>query len=287
MDGTTPLLSDLGFMGDDIVVNGTIAPYLDVTTDVVRLRLLNASNARSYNFGFSDDRAFALIGTDGGLLPQPASTDRIMLSPGERAEIVVDVKAGERTVLRSYPPTLGGGLADRFNGGADRFDVLELRAADTLKDSPAVPAQLVPVDRLAPADATTTRRFNLSGTSINSSKMDASRIDATVTKGSTEIWEITNGDGNAHNFHVHDVQFQVLSIGGKEPPAHLRGWKDTVFATPGQTIRLIMKFADYADANTPYMFHCHVLRHEDAGMMGQFVVVEPGQQAGTPHHDLH
>src|SRR5690606_38811756 len=116
--------------------------YQEVTTERVRLRLLNASNARVYQFAFADGRDFALVGTDGGLLPAPVTTDRIMLSPAERAEIVVTVRPGERAVLRSNPPALGTPLA-QFYGGADGFDVLGLRAAPTLEPSPAVPDRLV------------------------------------------------------------------------------------------------------------------------------------------------
>jgi FtsP/CotA-like multicopper oxidase with cupredoxin domain len=145
-----------------------------------------------------------------------------------------------------------------------------------------VPARLVPIDRLDPTSAATTRRFRLSGREINGDRMDPDRIDFAVTRDTTEIWEITKQDGTPHSFHVHDVQFQVLSVDGREPPPELRGWKDTVLVPVNQPIRIIARFADYADPNIPYMFHCHLLYHEDQGMMGQFVVVEPGQRPGRP-----
>ncbi|HEX5596658.1 MAG TPA: multicopper oxidase domain-containing protein [Micromonosporaceae bacterium] len=265
----------VGILGDTLLVNGTVGPYLDVTTERVRLRLLNGSTARSYNFGLADDRNFHLIGTDGGLLPAPHLTRRIQLSPGERAEIVVALSPGERAVLRSYPPDLGTGFVDRFTGGGDSFDVLQLRAAATLTPSPEPPAVLAPVERLDPADAVTTRQFRLTGRNINGRTMEMDRIDEVVTLGTTEIWEITNRDGTPHNFHIHDVQFQVLSVAGAAPPPDLDGWKDTIFLQPNRTVRIIMRFADYADPERPYMYHCHLLLHEDQGMMGQFVVVEP------------
>ncbi|WP_235734995.1 multicopper oxidase domain-containing protein [Nocardioides alcanivorans] len=113
------------------------------------------------------------------------------------------------------------------------------------------------------------------------------RIDFAATVGTTEIWEVTNTEGGTHHsFHVHDVQFQVLDVAGRVPPPELAGWKDTVWLPEGETFRLIMRFEDYADPDTPYMFHCHMLRHEDEGMMGQFVVVAPGDSAGevaSPH----
>ncbi|MEJ3749894.1 multicopper oxidase domain-containing protein [Actinomycetes bacterium KLBMP 9797] len=277
-----------GVLGDTVVVNGTVAPYLDVTTERVRLRVLNGSNARVYTFGFSDGRAFDLIGTDGGLLPAPHEMDRLRLSPGERAEIVVGVRPGERTVLRSYPEDSGLDFFNkRFSGAGDTLDVLELRAADRLDRSPAVPARLVPVERLDPADAVEVREFELAGRKINKKEMDMSRIDTVITKDTTEVWEIIKRDGSPHSFHVHDVQFQVLSVNGAAPPVELSGWKDTIFLEQGETVRLIARFADYADPDTPYMYHCHVLAHEDAGMMGQFVVVEPGQEPGLISHGHH
>lgn len=281
LDDQPGIFSSMGLLGTDVVVNGTYAPYLDVKTSLVRLRVLNGSNARSYNFGFSDERSFDLIGTDGGLLERPARLDRIQLSAGERAEIVVAMRPGERVVLRSYQPDIGGGLG-RFNGGNDRFDVLELRAAPQLEQSPALPSRLVPMDRLDPASAALTRQFKLSGNSINGKKMAMDRIDHASTVDTTEVWDVFNNDGEAHSFHIHDVQFQIVSYNDGKPPAHLSGWKDTISVQTDRRYRLIMRFTDYTDPNTPYMFHCHVLSHEDSGMMGQFVVVQPGQQPGRP-----
>ncbi|GAA1846156.1 multicopper oxidase family protein [Asanoa iriomotensis] len=262
--------------GDLLLVNGTYGPYLDVRTDRVRLRLLNASVSRTFAFGLADERPVQLVATDGGLLPEPVTVTRIRLSPGERAELVVPFQAGERVVLRSFPPATSGS----FDGGKDRFDVLELRAAARLRHVGTVPKVLADVPRLDPATAAVNRDFRLNGTNINGDKMDLDRIDTVVEKGTTEIWTVRNTDGQRHNFHVHDVQFQVLSVDGGEPPAELGGWKDTVFLPPKSELRIILRFADYADPDMPYMYHCHLLMHEDNGMMGQFVVVEPGQSAG-------
>ncbi|TYC22925.1 multicopper oxidase domain-containing protein [Micromonospora sp. MP36] len=278
-----PTFSPVGFLGDTILTNGTIGAYHDVTTELVRLRILNGSNARVYDFGMHDDRDFFLIGTDGGLLPAPHATNRVRLSPGERAEIVVRVRAGEHAVLRSYPPELGTDFwNERFAGGDDTFDVLQLRAADSLTSSPAPPERLADAPDLDAADARKTRTFRLGGSNINGKKMDMSRIDEAVEVDTTEIWEVTNPGNTPHNFHVHDVQFAVLEVGGRRPGPELSGWKDTIYVAPGTTARLILRFSDYADPDVPYMFHCHVLRHEDRGMMGQFVVVRKGQRPGRP-----
>ncbi|HET8599794.1 MAG TPA: multicopper oxidase domain-containing protein [Segeticoccus sp.] len=272
-------------LGDTIAVNGTVGPHLDVTTERVRLRLLNASTKRVYDFGLDDDSAFTLIGTDGGLLPKSQRVRRIQLAPGERANIVVTLRPGERRVLRSCPPDLGiNAIGARFSGGADSFDVLQLRAADRLTPSPEVPRTLAPENLRevgTAADSVRTRTFELSGRQINDQSMDMSRIDEVVQVGDTETWAVTNEGGEPHSFHVHDVQFRVLSVDGAPPPPELSGLKDTVYLREGVTYRLLLHFTDYADPDTPYMFHCHMLRHEDEGMMGQFVVVRPGQTAGS------
>lgn len=153
----------------------------------------------------------------------------------------------------------------RRGGGRRRLARL---VADTLPD---------------PSTATITRQFELNGSSrINGERMDATRVDTVVAVDSTEIWEVTNGSGNPHNFHIHDVQFQVLEYDDKPPPDHLTGPKDTVYLLPRVTARLVLRFTDYTDPETPYMLHCHILRHEDSGMMAQFTVVEPTDVDAAP-----
>lgn len=267
-----------GRLGDTVLVNGAVTPHVDVATERVRLRLLNGSTARIYNFGLSNDDAMQLVATDGGLLEKPVSLSRIVLSPGERAEVIVTMRAGERVELRSYPADVGAGfVAQRRIGSGDTLDILQLRAVSNLVPSPEVPAQLTTVEHMVESAATKTREFVLdSDKTINNKTMDLKRVDFSVTRGDTEVWEVTNMGGSPHSFHVHDVQFQILSVRGSIPPPELQGWKDTILIKEGQTARLIMKFSDYSDPAFPYMYHCHLLRHEDQGMMGQFVVVEPG-----------
>jgi blue copper oxidase len=267
-----PVLSDIGVLGDTLLVNGTVGPVLEVRTELVRLRLLNGSTARSYNFGFADGRRFSLVGTDGGLLPTPYTMKNIQLSVGERAEIVVAVKAGEELTLRSEPPSLGGDMTHQ--GEADRFDVLRIRANGTPAPSAAIPDKLVELSRIDPKTAVQHRNLEFSGREINDHNMEMSRVDMVVKKNTVEEWTVQNGHGQPHVFHVHDVQFQVVSVDGAAPPPELSGWKDTVYLPPHVPIRVVMKFADYADPNAAYMYHCHVLFHEDLGMMGQFVVVD-------------
>jgi blue copper oxidase len=271
-------LSQIGRLGAEILVNGTHDPHLTITSQRVRLRLLNASTARVYNLGFTDDRAFDLIATDGGLLPGPHRTTRVQLSPSERAEIVAVFRPGERVVLRSFQPDLGlDAFQGRLAGADDTFDLLQVRAAAGLTPSPPVPARLVRHQQLDQADAAQTRRFDLNDDdAINGQSMDMGRIDQTVALDTTEVWEVTNRSGNLHTFHVHGVQFKVAEQAGAPPPT-LAGWKDSVFIPPDSTTRLLVRFTGYADPALPYMFHCHLLQHEDDGMMGQFVVVQPGQ----------
>ncbi|WP_353940125.1 multicopper oxidase domain-containing protein [Streptomyces sp. HUAS MG91] len=288
------LMQNVGFLGDRTMVNGTLDPYAVVHDERVRLRLLNASTARTYRFGFTDGRGFALVGTDGGLLGRPAAMNRIQLSPGERAEIVVRMRPGDRTVLRSYPQgNYGDAWQSRFNGGDDTFDVLQLRAADTLRPSPSLPSRLAGQELPDPADAVRERYFELRKSGINGRKMAMDRIDETVTRGTTEVWTVHNGNGMPHNFHIHDVQFRIVSVNGRKPPVQLRGRKDTVFLPNGTTMKLALRFnggPEFADPGTPYMFHCHLLYHEDGGMMGQFVVVDKTQRAAatiTGNHSHH
>ena len=107
---------------------------------------------------------------------------------------------------------------------------------------------------------------------INGRSMNMNRIDERVSAGSVEIWEIKNATPIAHPFHIHGVQFRTLDRNGESPMPHELGLKDTVLVDAGSTVRVITEFADFADPQHPYMYHCHILEHEDAGMMGQFVV---------------
>ncbi|HKH07834.1 MAG TPA: multicopper oxidase domain-containing protein [Agromyces sp.] len=275
-----------GRLGDELIVNGTRGPFLEVGDELVRLRLLNASTARSYAFGWSDDRPIELIATDGGLLAASVELDRVMLSPGERAEVLVRMTPGERLTLQStMTPEIAGmnpSIAG-MNGGTDAFDVLELRAAEQLDPAPELPDRLADVPPVDTTDIATTRTFALDGFEINDDEMEMGRIDETVTVDTTERWVVENTSQMPHSFHVHDVQFRIASIDGAAPPPELAGWKDTIFASPETEYELVMRFEDYADPNTPYMYHCHLLLHEDQGMMGQFTVVEPGHGATPPN----
>ncbi|MGW4469396.1 multicopper oxidase family protein [Nonomuraea sp. NPDC004354] len=277
-----PTVGGMGVLGDLITVNGTVSPYVDVRFKRIRLRILNASNSRFYNIGMADDRSFALVATDGGLLSAPLDTNRVQLSPGERAEIVVCLRPGERLPVVSYRSDLGIHIGDqRFAGGSDVLEILELRAATDLNPSPPLPTTLGERPELDASSPAAVRTFELANFAINGRLMDPGRIDIGVAKDTVEVWEVANLDEMPHNFHVHDVQFLILSVDGGPPRPELSGWKDTFYVKPRTRARIAMRFRDYTDPRSPYMYHCHILWHEDQGMMGQFVVLGPGEKPGT------
>ena len=269
--------------GGNFLVNGAEAPVLEVGAQVVRLRILNASNARIYNLGFSDNRTFFQVASDGGFLRAPVPLSRLLLSPAERAEILVDLGAdqGTTTRLRSFNAGMGTSLVpfplqDTWDN--QDFDLLEIvvgaaRAGAVL----TIPGALATVEEIPEAEASNLlnpRPFKLAANpfGINGKRMDMDVIDQRIRLGDTEVWEITNPTSQAHPIHVHGDSFQVLSRNGFTPPENERGWKDVVLVRPNEAVRIIKRFRDYDDAVSPYMFHCHILEHEDVGMMGQFVV---------------
>lgn len=278
---------NMGMSGDVALVNGTVAPYLDVTTSLVRLRLLNGSNSSIYTLAFTDGRAFKQIASDGGLLAAPADTKMVRLAPGERAEIVVDMSDQTPAMLRSFLPAgQSGGMGRMMQGGGPEMDFLELRPSASLNASPALPANLTDLPAPNFDDATNSRQFTLQmqgmgmlnvftggGFTINGKSMDPSYINEVVKMGETEVWQISNASMMAHPFHIHNTQFRILARNGAAPHAGEAGRKDTVLVDPGETVDILIRFDHYTNETLPYMYHCHILEHEDAGMMGQFVVV--------------
>ncbi|RSN51409.1 MULTISPECIES: multicopper oxidase family protein [Actinomadura] len=269
-----PLKGTFGILGGHILVNGVHAPRLDVRTRLVRFRVLNGSNARRYRLAFADGRAFHVVGNDAGLLPAPAEVEQVPLSPGERVEIVVAFAPGDEAMLLTR-----SGSHDVDEGD---FDILKIVAAARLAPSRPLPARLADPAPIAVPPGARVRRFRLEGhDAINGREMDIARIDEVVPAGAVEVWEIENYV-YAHNFHIHEVAFQVLEVAGKKPPAYMAGRKDTVYLPPKSKARLAVQFGTHTDPGTPYMYHCHILRHEDSGMMGQFVIVRPGTERSVP-----
>lgn len=291
-----------GMFGDTILVNGTLSPEFAPTTSRVRFRLLNGSNARTYTLAFDDARPFTMIASDGGLLAAPLALTSLELAPAERAEIVVDFSDGRPVNLVSLPmaadsPSQPRGMMGNMHPmNNNAFHLLSLRPAAALQRSPALPVQLTQLERIEASEAVVERQLILTmamgmgmgmgrgrgaaggmmgaGASffINGQAMDMGVINQHVLAGDTEIWELVNDSMMMHPFHIHHGQFQLLSRNGRSPAAQEAGFKDTVKVGPGESVRFIMRFQHFSDAQRPYMYHCHILEHEDNGMMGQFIV---------------
>ncbi|MGH1506297.1 MAG: multicopper oxidase family protein [Acidimicrobiales bacterium] len=251
---------DEGDLNPDLTVNGASDVYTTVPAGPVRLRLLNGSQARVYELSVGNG-TMVKIASDGGYLPSSVPIDELTLAPGDRAEIIVDTRAGPTTLI-----------------DANFGRVLELRPNDSLPTAERPPARLAILEQIDPATIDVDRTFDLDevdgGWGINGQQMDMMRIDETIQFGDTERWTLTASDG-VHVFHVHQTQFQILEIDGEPPGPEAAGWEDSVLITEGQEIVIAARFDTYANPDVPYMFHCHILDHEDTGMMGQFVVVDP------------
>jgi len=246
--------------GDHILVNGTLEPYFIVKREKIRLRLLNGSNAQNFNFSLSNGSEFIVIASDGGFLERPLEMESIFLSPGERAEIVVDFYSfNDKSV--------------NLVSGDDL--VLEFVVDEDLEKSPNIPNELVEVAEIPDNEITKTRVFELqsmgiSGT-INGKYYDVDRIDERVDLNATEYWIVRNVGGmmaTGHPFHVHGTQFQVVSRNGEKPPPEELSYKDTVYVDAGEEVVIKVMFKKEG----LFMYHCHILEHEDRGMMGQFIV---------------
>jgi FtsP/CotA-like multicopper oxidase with cupredoxin domain len=290
---------DGGMLGHTILVNGTHAPYLPVPAKLIRLRILNASNARRFNFGFSENQTFYQIASDGGFLESPVEHERLLLAPGERAEIVIDLTGKtEPVTLMSYEINeseiaLLNAVENVMGEAKDEnqiFKILELRPQESLGtaeiESNSLPEKLNTILRWDESDSIRTRIFIFGNNTINGKWMDHTRVDEIIRKGDLEIWELTNPSITYHPFHIHGTQFQILDRNGKQSAAHEDGWKDTVTVNQDETVRLLVRFTDFSDPHLPYMFHCHILEHEDMGMMGQLVVVDDLSQEVEIHSPI-
>jgi FtsP/CotA-like multicopper oxidase with cupredoxin domain len=282
-----PMTLMQGARGDTFIVNGAIAPSARVPAGLVRLRLLNAANARNFVLSFEDGRAFQIIASDGGYLAAPVAATSLLIAPAERFEILVDFSDAREVRLGTsadpFTPMMGMmGRAPNASGAIMTF------VPDRIMRSPqnVVPTTLVDVPSLPSTDALPRRRFTLNdmggmmggmmgpmmgrggGFGINGQAFDMERIDAEIALGAQEVWEIAAGF-MAHPFHLHGAHFRILSLDGAPPPAHMTGWKDTVLVS--RFAEILVRFTQPSSRAHPFMFHCHILEHEDAGMMGQYV----------------
>ena len=289
-----------GLRGGEILVNSVIRPKASVPKGVIRFRILNASNARIYTFAFEDGRRFHQVGTDGGLLARPAAMNSLVLAPAERAEVLVDFSDGKSVRLLSsqdFNDPMASG--NRMGGMMARMMGVDFAGPETVDDDGRFEVMSFEVDQTKSAKVQTIpeniagapqepdwgepvreRRFNLEMSmggmmgnrnpmSINGKSMDMSRIDTQVKLNETELWKVSSTD-MAHPFHIHGTSFQVVSQNRQKVAFDQTGLKD-VFLVQGEA-EFLVRFRKKADSTTPFMYHCHILEHEDAGMMGQFTV---------------
>lgn len=262
-----------GTFGDVILVNGVPQPFFEVGDRRYRFRLYNVSNRREYTFALSNGQAMTQIGTDSGLLPEPVARTSIKLGPAERADVVIDFagRLGEEIVLQNLDAPLGPGERDS--------EVLQFRVTqDVGDDSAEVPDALRPV--FATDQPVNTRVWSLDRTggkwTINGKEFDPGRVDARPVLGTTERWIFRNPTPLPHVAHVHLGDQKLVSRNGRPPPPHERV-KESWHLAPGEEVVVDIRFADYAGK---FVFHCHMLEHEDDAMMTQFETVRPPAPPG-------
>ena len=297
-----------GFQGDTLIVNGVIGPAATVPPGYVRLRLLNAANARNFDLRFGDRRPFFVIAGDAGLLPEPVEVRNLVIAPAERFELLVDFSDGQSVDLVTAPDTQHG--AGPMMMGSARGRAGQTERLMRFNPDPGLPVSIKRLPRQLAAvpspdikSAVAWRTFELNpmmgmgmmgmrgmgGDRVASADHDHSgggahmmgingrsfamnRIDVTAELGTSEIWEIVAASmPMAHPFHVHGASFRILSKNGRRPAAHESGWKDVVLVD--QHAEILVRFDHPASPKMPFMYHCHILEHEDHGMMGQFAVV--------------
>jgi bilirubin oxidase len=283
--------------GDYMLTNGTPDAEVSLPKQFVRLRILNAEMERAYNLGFSDNRTFYVIANDGGLVNTPVAVTRVIMAVGERVEILVDMSndvVGSSIDLKAY----NSGFALGFPGGEPNtsgqfgsllnnidFNVLHINvSATTANPITTMPAVLANNVYWTASDATVNRTVSVTGGqgpvpfTFDNTAFDLGVINKIVQLNDIEKWTITNNQIFGHSFHIHDVQLKLVSrsTGTLEP--YESGWKDTFYLPRNTSATFVAKFDDYADPIHPFMYHCHFSNHEDAGMMGQFVV------EGTPEN---
>ncbi|MFZ0818166.1 MAG: multicopper oxidase [Candidatus Sulfotelmatobacter sp.] len=282
-DPESPWIPELS--GNAILVNGKLFPYLDVEPRKYRFRVLNASNARSYHLSFANRAPFHQIGTDQGLLSAPVPLTSLEISPGERADLVVDFSEhrGAQLILKS-----------------DAFVVMQFRVSEKrVTDTSTLPTALRLVPKIPESQAVKTRLLTLdeyvnkAGNPVEL-LLNASHWSMPVTEnpvlGSTEIWTLINPTNDTHPIHLHLVRFQILDrqtyepwfyqtkrqlhfLSDPQPPdPNEAGWKDTVQAHSHMVTRIIVPFTGFTGR---YVWHCHILEHEDNEMMRPYDVVAP------------
>jgi spore coat protein A len=273
---------DDGVAGNRILVNGRYAPYLKVSTHLYRFRLVNTSGYQSYDFELSDHRSFRQIGTGDGLLPRAVDRRDLLLGPAQRADVVVSFRneLHRNVVLESVPRV----SRPKKGIGTPRAQIMQFRVTRSVRDTSKAPTKLEPAPRITvPTKSAQTWSFDLGGNkssgtywTINGKTFDPRRVDYEVPLGSTQLWTLRNRSNVTHYIHLHEEQWHTVRRDGKTPPPWERGLEDTWRLDPGESVEVAARFTDYTGV---FMIHCHMLDHEDHGMMAQFAVVKPGDAA--------
>lgn len=282
----------MGFFGNVVFVNGRPAAPLELATHAYRLRVLNASNSRTYKLAWQDGRPLTVIATGGGLLREPVRKDYVMLTPGQRIELWADFShdaVGTRLTLMSQPFNSMMGMMGGMKGSSSlpdgaQFPIITAHITRKVDDVLPLPKQLSHFEHLRAEDATNRhnpRTFRITmghmqwGFNGRSFEMDTVAPDEIVRLGTTEIWEFANSPMMAHATHLHGLQFQVLERINSPKDAGVtdgyvdEGWLDTILVMPSERVRLIMRFAHFTGT---YAYQCHMLEHAAAGLMRNYNV---------------
>ena len=283
--------------GDYLLANGVVNAEVALPKQVVRLRILNAEIERNYNLGFDDGRSFYVIGNDGGLLETPVAVTRLLMSPGERYEVLLDLRGdavGRTLALKSYNGADAGlqfgyaGLEGAQGGefgsllNDKTFQVLQIRVIGATANAvTTVPTTLVPSTFPSAAQVSQSRTLAITAQgpgepfTFNEVGFNMGTINQTVALGATEAWTVHGGNIFGHSFHIHGVQCKLVARNGERTAvkAYESGWKDTFLVPLRESVTFVAKFDEAANADFPYMYHCHMVNHEDLGLMGQFVVL--------------
>ena len=268
---------DDGVTGSLVLVNGAHRPHHPVSARRYRLRILNASNFRSYNLALSNGARMVQVASDSGLMPRPVKRRQVLLGPAERAEVIIDFSsaAGRSLVLESVRRHDG---ENSLGSRPYRGPLMQFRVGARRKDTTRVPRRLRPLpDWTEQAKKAPDRSWviTLGGAflptwEINGKTFDPARSDAHPVLGTTETWQVTNKTKVTHIFHLHHTDWYLLARNGKPPKPWEDCLKETFFVEPGDTIRVAGHFSDFVGK---YVIHCHMLDHEDHGLMTQFDVV--------------
>lgn len=266
-----------GFLGDVLLVNGVRNPYVEVSRGWVRLRLLNASNARRYQLSMSDNRPFTVIASDQGFLPAPVAVQQLSLAPGERREVLIDMSQGDEV---SITAGTAAGIMDRLRGLFQPSSILTSTLILTLRPTGMLPlvTDNLPMrllaDQILDGVAARTREFRLGDSlpGINGALWDMNRIDTVAQQGTFERWIIHADRPQA--LHIQGVMFLIKSVNGAQPMGEDRGWKDTAWIDGD--VELLVSFPQGSSEHFPFVYYSQSLEMADRGSAGQLLVQSAG-----------